>query len=65
MNITSIDNAIRELKLYDADMRSTLIGSESRIYELENRILTLENLIKTITDIDWKTVKFKEGIETF
>ena len=59
-----IDNALMELKSYDASIQSSIISSTTRISELENRINALEKLIESITDIDWKTLKFMDRNET-
>ena len=59
-----IDNALMELKSYDASIQSSIISSGTRIEELENRINALEKLIESITDIDWKTLRFVDRNET-
>jgi archaellum component FlaC len=59
-----IDNALMELKSYDASIQSSIISSGTRIEELENRINALEKLIESITDIDWNTLRFMDRNET-
>lgn len=59
-----IDNALIELKSYDASIQSSIISSGTRIEELENRINALEKLIESITDIDWNTLRFMDRNET-
>ena len=59
-----IDNALMELKSYDASIQSSIISSGTRIEELENRINALEKLIESITDIDWRTLRFMDRNET-
>jgi archaellum component FlaC len=60
----SIDNALSELKSYDSSIQSIIISTGTRIQELENRINALEKLIESITDIDWKTLRFVDRNET-
>jgi len=60
----TIDNALMELKSYDASIQSSIISSGTRIQELENRINALEKLIESITDIDWNTLRFMDRNET-
>lgn len=59
-----IDNALMELKSYDASIQPSIISSGTRIQELENRINALEKLIESITDIDWNTLRFMDRNET-
>ena len=60
----SIDNALMELKSYDSSIQSSIISTGTRIQELENRVNALEKLIESISDIDWKTLRFVDRNET-
>ena len=59
-----IDNALMELKSYDSSIQSSIISTGTRIQELENRVNALEKLIESISDIDWKTLRFVDRNET-
>jgi archaellum component FlaC len=60
----SIEAVVNSLRVYDNEIGSSLIGSESRINELENRIAVMEKLIESIADIDWNTVRYIDRDET-
>ena len=60
----SMETVVNLLRVYDSEIESSLIGSASRIYELENRVAALEKLIESIADIDWNTVRYIDRNET-
>ena len=60
----SMETVVNLLRVYDSEIESSLIGSASRIDELENRVAALEKLIESIADIDWNTVRYIDRNET-
>ena len=60
----SIETVVNSLRVYDNEIGTSLIGSESRIHELEDRVAALEKLIESIADIDWNTVRYIDRNET-
>ena len=60
----SMETVVNSLRAYDSEIGSSLIGSASRIKELENRVAALEKLIDSIADIDWNTVRYIDRNET-
>ncbi len=53
------------LKDYGDYIGSSLNGTNNTICDLEKRVAELEAILLMVKDIDWKTVRFKEGTETF
>ena len=60
----SMETVVNLLRVYDSEIESSLIGSASRIDELENRVAALEKLIESIADIDWNTMRYIDRNET-
>ena len=60
----SMETVVNLLRVYDSEIESSLIGSASRIDELENSVAALEKLIESIADIDWNTMRYIDRNET-
>ena len=59
-----IKHELTEFKKYSDFQAQHINTLGSRINDLENKVNALEKLIESITDIDWKTIRFRDRNET-